>query len=207
MKMPSALVSRWLLSATLASCWLASALSVHAQAPGTGSIQGRVFNPATGEYVRNAEIRLQGTDRVVYSEEGGSYRMDQVPAGSAALEVAFSGYHTVTAAVNVAAGATVTRDFELVSTLLAAPGAGGDVLKLGAFVVSNALQIGGPWLGFLRGLFVAGGVLVTIGAVLVGLGAVLITRGGRRPEFYGGLDFFDERRDMDAGGGAESGAV
>jgi cytoskeletal protein CcmA (bactofilin family) len=81
--------------------------------------------------------------------------------------------------------------------------AGGVLGLLGAFVVSNALAIGGPWLGFLRGLFLTAGILMTVGAVLVGLGAVLITRGGRRPEYYPVTDFFEERRDEDLGGTAE----
>ncbi len=105
---------------------------------GAGRVTGRVFNPAKGEYVRNAEIRVAGTERVAYSEEGGVYQLDNVPAGPATLQVAFSGYQTATATVTVAAGATATRDFELVSAL-ARPGAaaGDEVLKLGAFVVSS----------------------------------------------------------------------
>lgn len=62
--------------------------------------------------------------------------------------------------------------------------AGGVLGLMAAFIVSNALEIGGPWLGFLRGLFVTAGVLVTMVAVLVGLGAVLMTRAGRRPGYY-----------------------
>jgi hypothetical protein len=84
--------------------------------------------------------------------------------------------------------------------------AGGVVALLGAFLVSSALQIGGSWLGFLRGVFVAGGVLATVAAALIGLGSVLITRGGRRPEYYPGADFFDDRRDegLSAAGGGEN---
>jgi iron complex outermembrane receptor protein len=107
-----------------------------AQAPGTGRVSGRIFNPSTGEYVRNAEIRLQGTERVAYSEEGGAYQLDNVPAGAANLQVVFSGYQTATATVNVTAGATATRDFELQSTL-SAPGAAGEVVRMGQFVVST----------------------------------------------------------------------
>jgi cytoskeletal protein CcmA (bactofilin family) len=83
--------------------------------------------------------------------------------------------------------------------------AAGVLALLGAFVLASALQIGGSWLGFLRGLFVAGGVLATVVAVLIGLGAVLITRGGRRPEFYAGTDFFGDRGDDDLGTTAASG--
>lgn len=69
--------------------------------------------------------------------------------------------------------------------------AGGVLALLGAFAVSNVLTMAGPWLGFLQGLFIAGGVVVTVWAVLTGFGAVLITRAGRRPEYYTGLEAFD----------------
>ncbi|MBL9188617.1 MAG: TonB-dependent receptor [Opitutaceae bacterium] len=100
-----------------------------------GSIQGRVFNPATDAFVRNAEVRITGTDRVAYSEEGGRYQFDNVPSGSVTLVVSFSGYMTTSASITVAAGARVTRDFELTSAL-AAPDAGAAV-QMGRFVVSN----------------------------------------------------------------------
>ena len=47
----------WLLIASLAP--LAAA-----QTATDGRITGRIFNPATQQYVRNAEIRVQGTDLV-----------------------------------------------------------------------------------------------------------------------------------------------
>jgi TonB-dependent receptor len=107
-----------------------------AQAPTTGRVIGRIFNPATGEYVRNAEIRLQGSDRVTYSEEGGAYQLDNVPAGSVSMQVIFSGYQTATATVAVTPGATATRDFELVSKLARTPGKD-EVVQMGQFVVST----------------------------------------------------------------------
>jgi hypothetical protein len=106
-----------------------------AQNSGTGTVEGRIFNPATGEYVRNAEIRAQGTDRITYSEEGGRYSLGNVPAGTATIAVTYSGYQTATAAVTVASGSTATRDFELVSALV--PAMGEETLKMGAFVVST----------------------------------------------------------------------
>ena len=77
--------------------------------------------------------------------------------------------------------------------------AGGVLILFAAFVVSSALAIAGPWLGFLRVLFMVAGILVTVAAVLIGLGAVLITRGGRRPEYYPGTDFFGTGGDDDFG--------
>jgi len=67
----------------------------------------------------------------------------------------------------------------------------GVLALMGAFIASNALEIGGPWFALLRGLFMVGGVLLTVSAAMVGFGAVLITRGGRRPEFYPGGDFME----------------
>src|SRR5688500_13081710 len=51
----------------------------------TGTIIGRVFNPATGEYVRNAEIRLQGTERLVTTQSNGTFQIDNVPPGEAVI--------------------------------------------------------------------------------------------------------------------------
>ncbi|MES2692217.1 MAG: TonB-dependent receptor [Verrucomicrobiota bacterium] len=115
----------------LAGIFLLLLTNVFAQA-GTGRIEGRIFNPAKGEYVRNAEIREQGSNRITYSEEGGRYVLDNVTAGTPTIVVNYTGYQTVTAAVPVTAGATATRDFELVS----AQGAG-DTVQMAKFVVSN----------------------------------------------------------------------
>ena len=98
-----------------------------------GRVQGRVFNPATGAYVRDAEVRLTGTERVAYSAEGGYYQLDNVPAGSVSLQVSFTGYTPVSATLTVRAGAIATRDFELVS----AGSTAGETVRLDQFVVSG----------------------------------------------------------------------
>ena len=127
---PRSICLGWL----LATVGLLSA--VFAQSAPAGRVVGRIFNPGTGEYVRNAEIRVQGTQNTVYSEEGGVYQLDNVPAGSATLEVAFSGYQTARAAVTVTAGAAVARDFELVSTL-PKPAGKDEVVLISKFVVTT----------------------------------------------------------------------
>ena len=75
--------------------------------------------------------------------------------------------------------------------------AGGVLALCAAFLVASVLRLGGPWLGFLRALFVTSGVLVSVFAALVGFGAVLITRAGRRPQYPAGTGFFDEGWDAD----------
>ncbi len=106
------------------------------ESSGTGTISGRVLNPATGEYLRNAEVRVKGTDHVAVSEAGGFYQLFNVPAGEATLEVIYSGYSAPGATVNVTAGATATHDFQLSSISLGATKAD-EVITLSAFVVSG----------------------------------------------------------------------
>ncbi|HRE81491.1 MAG TPA: TonB-dependent receptor [Opitutaceae bacterium] len=104
----------------------------------TGAVRGRVYNPVRAEYVRNAEVRLQGTDLIAYSEEGGFYELRNIPAGVASIQVVFSGYQTAVASVAVTAGATSEQNFELLSTQAPAPGvSAGETLTMGAFVVSS----------------------------------------------------------------------
>ncbi len=109
-----------------------------AQTAGGGKISGRIFNPATQQYVRNAEIRVEGTDLVTYSSDDGSYVLTGVSGGSVGLTVAYTGYETATARVNLTAGTEARQDFELRGATYQ-PGIGKkeDVLKLDAFVVST----------------------------------------------------------------------
>ncbi len=102
----------------------------------TGTVAGRIFNPATGEYVRNAQIRVDGTGLLAVSEDGGAYSLPGVAAGDVRIVVTYTGYRTETATVRVPAGGTATRDFELVSSLQAADAKDGTV-RLQKFVVAS----------------------------------------------------------------------
>ncbi|MBI4623854.1 MAG: TonB-dependent receptor [Verrucomicrobia bacterium] len=105
-----------------------------ATAPGT--VTGRVFSPNTGEYLRNAQVRIEETGQTTTSENGGEYRLSPVPAGRATLVVAYTGFRSASATVTIAAGATVTQDFNLISTLVTDTGPG-TTIKLEKFVVSS----------------------------------------------------------------------
>ena len=106
------------------------------QAQSTGVITGRVFNAATNGYVRNAEVRIEGTNIVAYTEDAGLYRLTGVPAGDVTVTVAYTGAQSATAPLHVAAGQTATHDFDLQSAVLNRP-AKDQVLTLGAFVVAS----------------------------------------------------------------------
>jgi iron complex outermembrane recepter protein len=117
---------------------LALALFLSTAAPaqtGPAAITGRVFNPATGEYVRNAELALVGTNLVAYSADDGTFTMNGIPPGAVTLRVVYTGYETASAQLNLAAGQTAVHDFEL-KPLLYQPGRDA-VVKLDQFVVSS----------------------------------------------------------------------
>jgi TonB-dependent receptor len=130
-------LTRWLVSL---AALLVSAVAF-GQTTATGVITGRIFNPATQEYVRNAEVVVAGTGLVAYSEADGSYTLAGVPAGEATLNVTYTGYDAASARLTVAAGRTAVRDFELQGSVYR-PGAAatpkaGDVVLLGRFEVSS----------------------------------------------------------------------
>ena len=115
---------------------LAAVGSSFAQTAPAGVVVGRVFNAVTREYVRNAEVRVEGTNLVAYSEDAGYYRLVGVPAGDVTVSVAYTGSQPAAERVTVAAGQTATRDFALQSLGVGAA-SGGEVVKLGEFVVSG----------------------------------------------------------------------
>jgi TonB-dependent receptor len=114
---------------------IAMPFAIFAQTAATGTIQGRILNPATNEYIRNAEVRVQGTNLVATSGDGGYYELRNVPAGEATIVGTYPGAEAVTSAVSVSPGATATRDFEM--ALTTARRTGGEVVTLGAFVVET----------------------------------------------------------------------
>ena len=122
----------------LLSLILTSATAVGQNAK-TGEIVGRVFNPATGEYVRNAEVRLAGGSQVVVTADDGSFRLTDVPAGQASIAVTYTGYLPVHETFTVGNGDTVVRDIRLTSNSRSAVVAS-TVVKLQEFVVSAARQ-------------------------------------------------------------------
>lgn len=103
-----------------------------------GSIQGRVYNPVSKEYVRNAEVRLEGTNQVDFTESDGSFRFTNIPAGPVALTVQFAGYTTYKDAFTVTTGQPAVREINLASSDAKAPATSKDgIVRLTAFSVSS----------------------------------------------------------------------
>jgi iron complex outermembrane receptor protein len=123
-----------LLGVLFLACLASTAAGQTAQKTGaSGTIAGRIFNPTSGEYVRNAQVRVESTGQVTVSESSGRYRLTNVPLGQQTVSVTFTGYQVESAVVQVSAGATATQDFSLTSTVVA--GSQGTVIKLPDFVI------------------------------------------------------------------------
>lgn len=102
-----------------------------------GTIVGRIFSPANGEYVSNAEVRIQGSEMRTVSGADGGYRLTNVPAGEVIVVVNYTGYKTATATLTVSAAEVVTQNFDLLSTLAPSPQ---DVVALDRFTVSASRE-------------------------------------------------------------------
>ncbi|WP_379488478.1 TonB-dependent receptor domain-containing protein [Novosphingobium soli] len=80
---------------------------------GEGSVRGRVLNTVTNEYVRNAEVRIEGSNAVVYSDAGGTFRLNSVPAGPVRIVVRYSGLQEQALSAEVTPGRTTELDVRL----------------------------------------------------------------------------------------------
>ncbi|MDR0354019.1 MAG: TonB-dependent receptor [Opitutaceae bacterium] len=106
----------------------------------TATITGRVFNLATGYYLKNAEVRLDGTDNTVFTDDAGYYAI-AVPPGPVSLTVTYASVRPATATADTTHGGTHRLDFDLQPiTIAATPAAtaatGEKVITLDAFNVT-----------------------------------------------------------------------
>ncbi len=119
---------------------LACTVSTRAQTAATGTVEGRVSNPATGEFLELVRITVDGTALETFSDAGGQYRLTHVPAGTLQLKAFRTGVAPQTQSVTVTAGAVTVRDFALISF-----GATADsgTVRLDKFVVGTSREMGG----------------------------------------------------------------
>lgn len=133
-KLPAPLARLWLVCAGLFLCFAA-----HAQPAGTGVVEGRVLNVATGKYLGNARVTVEGTALEAITNEFGAYRILGVPAGAARVRAAYSGLDAKVETVTVSPGQSATANFDLTS----AERYGGDTVKLDTFTVAAQREFEG----------------------------------------------------------------
>jgi iron complex outermembrane receptor protein len=116
---------------------LLGCISLHAQ-EGRGAIQGRVQDPASGDYLANARVVVEGTGQEALTDSTGFYQLPAVRAGDVTLRVTYLNFDAAIAQVPVAAGRSVTRDFAL--TNKARYGTDAPVINLEPFTVATTRE-------------------------------------------------------------------
>lgn len=76
----------------------ASALVVGSAAAQTGALTGAIYDPGGKTGVAGVEVRIAGTDLVAITTADGRYTIAGVPAGSQKIEIARSGYGSLSLA-------------------------------------------------------------------------------------------------------------
>ena len=117
------------------------ATSTASSAQALGTITGRVQNIVTGNYLNKARVAVKGTDLVAYTDEFGTYRLVDVPPGTATLEVFYTDLDVQQIPVTLAPGAAIERNIELTSK--ARYGTNTDIVKLDSFRVTSDRETDG----------------------------------------------------------------
>jgi TonB-dependent receptor len=124
-----------LLASAVSPSQPANATDSAAAASATGTITGRVQNVATGQYLNNARVSLQGTTQVVFTDSFGEYTLVGVRSGPVVLDVFYTDLDPAQVPLTVVAGRTITRDVTLTS--VARYGKDASAVRLDAFVVTS----------------------------------------------------------------------
>jgi iron complex outermembrane receptor protein len=90
-----------------------SSVPAFAQESATGTISGRVLNGTNGKLLSKALITVPGTSLTTLTNDVGEYQLRNVPAGSATLQVSYTGIEATTVQVTVGAGTTTLQDVTL----------------------------------------------------------------------------------------------
>ncbi|MGH7958844.1 MAG: carboxypeptidase regulatory-like domain-containing protein, partial [Opitutaceae bacterium] len=111
-KNPLAVASAWLVLALSSVTAISAADATPSVAAGhSGSVEGRVLNLTSGQYLNNARITVEGTSLETFTDSAGRFRLNGVPAGQPTVRVFYTGFPAQTATVVVAPGQTATQDF------------------------------------------------------------------------------------------------
>jgi hypothetical protein len=77
----------------------------------TGTVEGRLFNAASGTYLNNARVTVEGTALQAFTSNSGEFQLRGVPAGPAKIKVNYSGQSDLVQTVSVVAGAVAAANF------------------------------------------------------------------------------------------------
>lgn len=113
--------------------FLCACCSLRAQSP-TGTIEGRVQDPVSGDYLFNARVVAVDSGRETLTDSAGYFRLADVPAGEVQLRITYQNFDDRTDTVQVAAGQVTERNYSL--TNQRRYGGDGDAIVLNNFIVA-----------------------------------------------------------------------
>ena len=162
--------------------------SIARPAAGSGMIEGRVFNPGTGEYLEFVRVTVEGTSLETFTDSSGEFRLANVPAGPAKVTAFRTGVPPLSQIVTVAAGGVARQNFEL--AYARADAARDTRVKLEKFVVETSKQMDGAAIAINTQRFAPNTMNVVVanefgpvadggvGEVLKSVSGISIARGG-----------------------------
>jgi hypothetical protein len=110
-------------AALLACAGAGLAAGADAVAPAARSaeatLQGRVFNQATGAALEGATVQIVGTERSVFTERDGGFALSRLAAGSAVLRVTYPGLDVAAKSIDLTPGLKTLPDPKLTSDIYA----------------------------------------------------------------------------------------
>jgi iron complex outermembrane recepter protein len=133
-------LARFFLRLFAATLFASSVNGLYAQL-NLGSIEGRILNPATGEYLEHARVAVEGTSVETFTDAAGVYRLANLPAGTARLRIFYTGFTEQRAEVAVVAGQSVQREISLTERSAEATPRRGEIVKLSEFVVGASREM------------------------------------------------------------------
>lgn len=114
------------------------------QADRKGSLTGRIIDPATLRYLRDAAVEVQTADgetRSATAGEGGVFSFHDLPIGTARVTIRFVGYLAQTREVPIQPGGTAQLDFELEQAGRDGQAASADEIVVSGMREAGALEV------------------------------------------------------------------
>jgi iron complex outermembrane receptor protein len=105
----------------------------------TGTVEGTVQHAVSGDFLNNARVAVPGGATEAFTDGEGRFRLAGLPAGPITLRVSYTGLDAEEAAMTVAPGGVVRRDFRLGSR--ARYGAAADAVVLDQFLVEASREM------------------------------------------------------------------
>lgn len=112
-----------------------------AGAASTGSLEGRVLNPETGEYLELTRISVDGSTAEALTDATGQFRIGGLPAGPIKVRAFRTGFSPASAETTIRAEGATELNFELVSLLTASKR--GPAVRMERFTVGAARETDG----------------------------------------------------------------